>query len=108
VVKLLTNGYVVSLRQNETDRRKDTRIGLAAGLSVIAICALRCCNLYLDYHRVGLRLLMVIAALMLWEELLLMQVNKSCNLILHCNPSSIVTDVRDSDCNCNFVVVSFQ
>ena len=48
-------------RQNETDRRKYTRIGLASGLSVIAICALRCCNLYLDYRLIGLRLLMDMA-----------------------------------------------
>src|SRR6218665_1349393 len=47
--KLLTNGYVVRRRHNETNRKKDTRIGLSAGLSETAICGLRCCNLYLYF-----------------------------------------------------------
>ena len=61
MVKLLASGYVVSLKQSETDRRKDTRIGLACGLSVIATDAMRCCNLCLDYWAFGLRFLIDIA-----------------------------------------------
>ena len=37
---IVYSGYVVSLKQSETDRKQDTGIGLASGLSVIATVAM--------------------------------------------------------------------